>query len=413
MQPAVSVDAVGKRFWHHAPDTTRTWKDAALAGFRDLRKRRRFWALKDVSFDVRPGSTVGLMGPNGAGKSSLLRLIGGVGRPDEGRIEVVGRTGAIIELGTGFNGELTGRENVILGGVVGGLTRQAVIERSDAIVAFAELEDFIDEPVRTYSSGMVARLAFSLATHIDADVLLIDEVLSVGDISFQQRCIDRLKDFQRGGVTMVIVSHDAQILTDLCDEIVWLRSGSVVATGPPHEIAQRYRAAMVDQTRGVTPDDVAEAVTPDGVALRVHENRFGSQRAQVTCARVVDAFGRSVREIRSGEPVRVGLEVCIAPDLGDVHVGAHLLRADGVICLDTSTMIAAGSAREGRLDVRLDIDRLDLAAGDYAFDVGLYSTDWEETYDYHVQAYPVRVVGPQGGSGTLAPPLRWTTERDT
>jgi lipopolysaccharide transport system ATP-binding protein len=338
----------------------------------------------------------------------LLRLIGGVGRPDTGRIDVHGRIGAITELGTGFNAELTGRESVMVAGVIAGLTRKQVRARFGDIVAFAELEDFVDEPVRTYSSGMVARLAFALATHVDAEVLLVDEVLAVGDISFQRRCIDRLKEFQRAGVTMVIVSHDPHMLTDLCDEVIWLRAGRVMTTGPPHEIAARYEAAMAEKTRSLTPADVPDAVTPSGLRLRIQENRFGSQEARITTVRVLDLFGEPQQQIRSGEAVALVFESCVPPELNEVHLGVHLIRSDGVMCLDLHTTLHARAPDDERRSCRLQIDRLDLAGGDYAFDVGIYSSDWERPYDYHWRAYPLRVVGPHGGAGALAPPIAWS-----
>ena len=408
MPPAVTVQDVGKRYWHHVSVRPRTWKDAALGGYRYLRNRERFWVLKDVTFDVGSGETLGFMGPNGAGKSTLLRLIGGVGRPDEGKIEVAGRIGAITELGTGFNPELSGRETVMLAGVIAGLTRRHLRSRFDEIVAFAELERFIDEPIRTYSSGMVARLAFAIATHVDADVLLVDEVLAVGDIAFQRRCINRMKEFQRSGVTLIIVSHDPQMLTDLCTEIVWLRAGRVIAIGPPHEIAVRYQAAMAERTRSITPDDVPDAVTPSGIHLRIHENRFGSQHVRFTAVRVVAPTGDPLIEVRSGDPVWVLFDVCVPPDVGEVHVGAHLIRDDGVVCLDTHTTLPAQGDASAQRSCRLRIDRLDLADGDYAFDVGVYSADWEVPYDYHLRAYPLRIKGPQRGSGVLGPPLDWS-----
>jgi hypothetical protein len=280
--------------------------------------------------------------------------------------------------------------------------------RLDEIVSFAELEGFIDEPIRTYSSGMVARLSFAIATHVDADLLLIDEVLAVGDIGFQQRCLEQLKHLQRSGVTMIVVSHDAQLLTDLCDETVWLRGGRVVATGPPQEIASRYEAAMAEKTRGLTPRDVPDAVTPGGVKLRIHENRFGSQQAKITSVRVVDALGQPQSEIRSGQPVALLFETSIPARVGDVHLGAHLVRSDGVLCLDANTTLVTDARGGERKALRLDIERLDLGGGDYAFDVGIYASDWDHPHDYHWRAYPLRIVGPPGGSGTLAPPLAWS-----
>jgi lipopolysaccharide transport system ATP-binding protein len=225
-------------------------------------------------------------------------------------------------------------------------------------VAFAQLEEFIDAPLRTYSTGMVTRLAFSIASHIDPDVLLVDEALSVGDISFQQRCIERMNEFRRAGVTILLVSHDPNRIRDLCDEVIWLRGGTLVAHGPPMEVTARYVASQAEATRRITPHDVPVAYTPAGLPLTV-------------------------------------------------HVGATLRRSDELICLDTYTTVEAGT---GPARARLNIERLDIAAGEYLLDVGIYSADWNRTYDYHFGAYPLTVLGPEPGAGMMAPPLSWQVE---
>jgi lipopolysaccharide transport system ATP-binding protein len=209
-----------------------------------LRPAETFWALRDVSFTVAPAQMVGLIGHNGAGKSSLLRLIGGVGRPDAGRIEVSGRLGALLDLGAGFHAELTGRENAMINGVISGLTRAEVRRQFDSIVDFAELAAFIDSPLRTYSSGMIMRLAFAVAVHIEPDVLLIDEDLSVGDIAFQEKCLRRVAEFKARGCTILLVSHNADLVSQLCDEALWLRAGRVAAHGPAAPVVEQYVRAM-------------------------------------------------------------------------------------------------------------------------------------------------------------------------
>lgn len=208
-----------------------------------MRHSERFWALKDVSFDVKPGCALGLIGSNGSGKSTLLRLVGGVGKPDSGSIAVRGRVGALLDFGAGFNPDLTGRENVMVGGVISGLTRKEVLKRLDAIVAFAELESFIDNPLRTYSSGMQMRLGFAVAIHTEADVLLIDEVLSVGDHSFQRKCLERIARFKAQGRTIVLVSHDLNMVREFCDDALWLNSGLVMLRGRPDLVIGKYMEA--------------------------------------------------------------------------------------------------------------------------------------------------------------------------
>jgi lipopolysaccharide transport system ATP-binding protein len=249
-----------------------TFQEVVLRGFR-RRRQGHFWALADISFKVTPGRMVGIMGFNGAGKSTLLRLVAGVGRPTAGRIEIKGRLGALLELGVGFNQELTGRENIRISGVCQGLTRREVRQRFDDIVAFAELEEFLDYPLRTYSSGMRLRLAFAVSSHIDPEVLLVDEVLAVGDLAFQKKCQERMKRFKENGCTGLIVSHSPQAIRRLCDDAIWLDHGRVVAYGPVKEVVGQYVEATgtSDDDAGAEPKDgapkgAAGAADPDAAA---------------------------------------------------------------------------------------------------------------------------------------------------
>jgi lipopolysaccharide transport system ATP-binding protein len=221
-----------------------TLQEVVIRGFR-WRRTDYFWALADISFRVNPGRMVGIMGFNGAGKSTLLRLVAGVGFPTGGRIELKGRIGAILDLGVGFHPELTGRENVFVSGVASGLTRREVADRFDSIVAFSELEAFLDYPLRTYSTGMHMRLAFAVASHIEPEVLLIDEVLAVGDMAFQRKCMDRLASFKNNGCTGLIVSHGTEAVLRLCDDVIWLDRGRIVTYGPAEDVVRQY----VDATR--------------------------------------------------------------------------------------------------------------------------------------------------------------------
>jgi lipopolysaccharide transport system ATP-binding protein len=215
-----------------------------VQGFRKLRASETFWALHDVDLDVPCGACLGLVGANGAGKSTLLRLIADVGRPDAGTIDVRGRLSALLDLGTGFHPDLTGRENVFLGGVIGGLTRNEVRRRFDEIVAFAELESFIDNPLRTFSSGMRLRLAFSVAALTEPEILLVDEVLVVGDLAFQHKCMRRIEDLKAKGCTLMVCTHDPGLVRELCDSAVWLDAGRVAAAGSPAMVVDDYiRAA--------------------------------------------------------------------------------------------------------------------------------------------------------------------------
>ena len=400
MDVALRTGGLGKRYRRYPADQPRTIKEAALRGFRPT-KKETFWAVRDVTLEIPAGRTVGVIGANGAGKSTLLRLLAGVEHPDEGSVEVNGRVGALLELGASFHPELTGRENVILAAVVAGLTRNQARARMDEIVEFAQLEEFIDSPLRTYSSGMQMRLAFSVASHVDPEILIVDEALSVGDISFQRRCIERLDRFRRDGVTIVFVSHDPGRVRQICDEVVWLRGGQVAAMGAPMEVAGLYVQSQADAAKRMTPQDAPIAFTPDGTVLEAHRNRFGSLRGTIESVRILTAWDEPCARIDTGSPVRLQIDYS-TPSAG--FISATIRRADEMICLDTVTTVPEND-RHGR--VILDVERLDLGGGEYVFDVGLYNQDWSETYDYHFGAYPFTVAGPSARAGLMAPPMQW------
>lgn len=240
MGQAIVVQNLSKQFRRYHPDRPRTLQEALLRGLRWIRPVEYFWALHDVSFSIAHGRMVGVIGRNGAGKSTLLRLIGGVGRPDKGVVKVHGQVGALLDLGTGFHPELTGRENVFVSGVIAGLTRREVTQHFDSIVAFAELEEFIDSPLRTYSTGMQMRLGFAVAVHVEPELLLIDEILSVGDLAFQHKSFERIVEFKARGCTIVVVTHNTARIRELCDEALWLQAGRLMAHGPAAEVVDQY-----------------------------------------------------------------------------------------------------------------------------------------------------------------------------
>ena len=240
MLPAIAVESLGKRFRCYAKHRPHTMMEAALAGFRGVRTTNYFWALRNVSFTVAPGEMLGIVGKNGAGKSTLLRLLGRVGRPEEGRITLTGRVGALLDLGAGFHPDLTGRENVLVNAVVAGLLEREARRQFDPIVQFAELSDFIDHPVRTYSTGMMMRLAFSVAVHTHPKILLVDEYLSVGDQDFQNKCLNRIAQMKAEGCAIVWISHNAGQIRDLCDRAIWLHQGSIRLAGDPALVVSQY-----------------------------------------------------------------------------------------------------------------------------------------------------------------------------
>jgi lipopolysaccharide transport system ATP-binding protein len=244
MNQAIVIQTLGKRFRRYRKDRPFTFQEAVVSGFGRLQPVDWFWALREISFTVPRGEVLGVIGANGAGKSTLLGLIGGIGRPEEGRLEVHGRVGGLLELGAGFHPDLTGRENVIVNGIICGLTRREVDRRFAEIIAFAELEEAINDPLRTYSTGMRMRLGFSIAAHTEPEILLVDEVLAVGDIAFQQKCLDRIRQYQKRGCTIVIVSHNTTQIRDFCDRVIWLQAGRIQACDGPGLVVDQYEQAM-------------------------------------------------------------------------------------------------------------------------------------------------------------------------
>jgi lipopolysaccharide transport system ATP-binding protein len=231
---------LGKRFRRYRADRPRSAKEAFLRGLRGIRSSETFWALRNVDLEIGPGRMLGIIGHNGAGKSTLLQLICGVGRLDEGSVETRGRVAGLLELGAGFHPDLTGRENVLVSGVIAGLTRSEVLHRFDSIVEFAELASFIDSPLRTYSQGMRLRLGFAIATHTEPEVLVIDEMLAVGDRRFRRKCLDRIAEFKSTGCAIAIASHDLNSVREHCDEAIQLRHGEIVARGASEAVARQY-----------------------------------------------------------------------------------------------------------------------------------------------------------------------------
>ena len=371
----------------------------------------RRWVLSDVSLEARPGESVGLIGTNGAGKSTLLRLAAGLGRPTRGTIRRPDSAAAVLNFDAWFDGELTGRENAVTALVVNGWRRAEAIELLAAVLEFAELEDFADAPVRTYSEGMKLRLAFGVVAQLNPEALFIDEVIAVGDLRFQQKCMDRIEALRAAGATLIVASHDLDYIVANCDRAIWLQAGVVRASGSSEGVVDDYRAAMRSATLDRTP--APDSGSTDGLELR--RNRYGSQEATIDAVTLRDGTGAPADEIRTGGGLTVSLS--LSPRDGPIAepiVGIAIHRvSDGVICYESST--ESDGVRVGVLDdalqVELSFERLDLMPGEYLLDAGLYRGDWEFAYDFHWQAYALRVVGSQNDKGIFRPPHRWQVVR--
>ncbi len=344
----IVVDRVSRTFRVTA-QAQRTIKDLFVA--RGRRGVREVQALDDVSLRVEPGEAVGLVGRNGSGKSTLLRIVSGIVKPTSGRVETTGRVASLLELGAGFHPDFTGRENVYLNGSIHGLSRSRVRELMDEIVAFAELEEFIDLPVRTYSSGMFMRLGFSVAAHIQADVLLLDEVFAVGDEQFQRKCFGKIAEFKHRGGTIVFVSHDAHAVERLCDRAILLRQGKVAFDGETREAIAAYRQLLAGEA------------SPDEVAAGLQE--WGTGEARVVSARLLDGDGAERTQFASGEAVTVELAVSAASGVAPPRVELEL-RDDGGLVLGTvatETAELGWNGGDGKRLLRFHLDRLPLADG--------------------------------------------------
>lgn len=403
----IHVESVSKRFRLYAKDRPSTLQEVLVRGVRKLSVQEEFWALQDVSLEVAAGEMVGVIGRNGAGKSSLLRLAGGIGQPDRGRIVVDGRLGALIDLGAGFHPELTGRENVYMNGVISGLTRRQVSAILDEIVAFAELQEFIDSPVRTYSSGMQLRLAFAVAVHVQPEVLLVDEVLAVGDLGFQRKCLDRINELRSQGAAILFVTHDLVQVQQICNRVVWLNKGRVAAWGPAEEVVSAYRRSMLGSGQGVA---AAQDSTDDGIAprLRHNVNRFGTLEVELQDVRLSDENGLSFDVLPPGRALIVETKWCAPKPIGPLILSVGVHSEDGLLLCEVHRPMNKLPALQGAIKVQFD--RLDLAEGTYFVDVGAYAADWSITYDYHWHVHRMTVGGPAGpseGKGPLRPPFHW------
>jgi lipopolysaccharide transport system ATP-binding protein len=366
MKPGQIVVEHATRSFRVYPKPMRTLKELVVS--RGRVRGEDVWALRDVSVAVDAGESVGVVGRNGSGKSTLLRLLAGIIRPTSGRVDVGGRVGSLLELGAGFHPDFTGRENVYLNGSILGLRRAYIREQLDEIVAFAELERFIDLPVRTYSSGMYMRLGFAIASHLAADVLLLDEVFAVGDEGFQRKCFGKVREFKERGGTIVFVSHDATAVGRLCERAVLLRDGAVDVDGPTREAMLRYHRQLSEER------DPAERQA----GLR----EWGSGEVRVVDAALVGVEGEERRQLLSGEPFRLRLRIAAkqplpAPRLTwELREEAGLLLAAGVV--DLGELGWDGTAGERFL--LFDADRAPLSDGRFLLRFALGDAEGARTY---------------------------------
>ena len=363
-----------------------------LYGFLTGRKTwREHRALDGISLDIPPGQSLGIVGRNGAGKSTLLKILAGVIDPTAGSVSIAGKISAILELGIGIQPEFSGRESIIFSGLCLGLTRHEIEERFDDIVEFSGLADVLDRPVRTYSTGMQARLSFSVAASVDAEIMIVDEALSVGDARFQLKCFNRFEELRRKGTTILLVSHNMSTVIGYCDRAILIEQGKLVEDGKPQEIDHAYQRLLFH----APAMSAGPAPKHDGNASGSHNLRFGNGKAKIKQVRLYDSSGKETASLQSAENFMLRFQIEVREPIHDLVVGLLVRSPKGIdLCgIDTkSDPSAAVDASTPGLIQAVVTGQMNLAQGDYFFTVGLAHTDGEKI-DLLYDALQVRVVG--------------------
>lgn len=392
--PVIRVDDVSKTFrLYH--ERVMSLKERVV----NLRRARyeEFWALKDVSLAIERGETAGLIGPNGSGKSTLLKLVASIIRPTKGRIETRGRIASLLELGAGFHPDLTGRENVYLNASILGLTKRETDRHFDDIVAFSELQPFIDTQVRHYSSGMYVRLGFAVAVHVDPEILIVDEVLAVGDEAFQRKCIDRIRRFQSEGRTIVFVTHAVEVVRQICSRAFFLHKGRLEAEGEPAEVILAYREAIHGQAH---------------LEARPQEER-GDQQVRIVGVRLTDAQGAERTTYRAGDDLHVTIDLEAAVPVEDPMVGIAVFDERETLLLGTNSDLEGVElgTLHGKTRVSFACRDIPMRDGRYAITVGITTKDHRHVYHWQEKAYRFRCDRTTVVDGALEIPVSIQVER--
>lgn len=369
-------------------------------------------AVNDLTMRVPRGASLGVIGKNGSGKSTLLKLITGIYKPDSGKISVNGRIAALIELGAGFHPDFTGRENLMLGGVMHGLSRAEIAAKINKIIDFAELRHVIDDPVRTYSSGMYMRLGFSLAIHTEPDVLLVDEVLAVGDASFVAKCKERLAELRKAQTTLLLVTHDLDAVERWCDEVIWLNKGVVMDRGEPRRVIDKYRTYIEHEAEEELKADAAlvksEPVPTTNIDNPVASERWGSREVEITAVRLLDPAGVEKLLFHPEDGLKIEISYKSNEAVSDLVFGVAFHRADGLLMHGSNTeieRIPVKPLKAGR--VIYNVSRLGFYEGQYVIDVAAHRQDGYP-FDYRrcIQRFTVR--SPFAQVGVCVPQHSWS-----
>jgi len=396
-----------KKMFRVYRDRGNTLKDRIL--FAGRRKYEEHWVLNGVSFEVKRGEAVGLIGQNGCGKSTTLKMLTKILYPDAGTIEMKGRVSSLIELGAGFHPDLSGRENIYTNASIFGLSRKEIDERLEDIIAFSELEAFIDDPVRTYSSGMYMRLAFAVAINVDADILLIDEILAVGDAAFQAKCFRKLQEIKGRGTTIVIVSHAMSQLELICDRSIWIADGLVRMDGKPRDVHPRYMEWM---SRKNQQEEKKEDERENGEVSETDNEgnlkRWGSGEARMTGVKVIGADGTEKTDFSPWDPFTIHIDYTAQKPLDDAVIGLAIYRSDGTLVYGTNTLIDTSSPvtlqTSGTVDLK--IDGLSAANGSYSIDLAIHRPDGFN-YDFWRDICTIQIADKVQTPGEIALSHQW------
>lgn len=370
-----------------------------------FKKRNRYeerQVLKDISFTVKKGEAVGLIGHNGCGKSTTLKLLTKIMYPDSGTITMHGRVSSLIELGAGFHPDMSGKENIYTNAAIFGLTKKEIDDRLDDIIAFSELEDFIDNPVRTYSSGMYMRLAFSVAINVDADILLIDEILAVGDANFQSKCFNKLKEIKRDGTTIVIVSHSLGQIEQICDRSIWIHEGKIRAEGIPKLIDLEYLEFMgrkLQESKQKELENKSSKNEEDN-NNKSDKKRWGNGKAEITSVKAFTPDGKLSNAFKTGENIIIKVNYKITEVFASPVFGIGIFNSDGVQCYGTNTRI--DQLDEFSLDkdgsAEICLNNVNLLAGQYLIDIAIESGEGIPV-DYYREALKIDMISSKGDVG--------------
>lgn len=408
--PVIRVEGLTKLYRRTMPgDRLRTLKSALVGGSltRDLKREEAIAALEGVDFTVGRGEAFGVIGGNGSGKSTLLKLVAGMLKPSTGRIVVDGRVAALIELGAGFHPEISGRENVFINGAVLGLSRKRIEQRYEEIVEFSGLADFMEEPVKNYSSGMYVRLGFAVAVHTDPDVLLVDEVLAVGDEAFAHRCIRRIEEFLAGGKTLLLVSHSLDLVESVCDRVLWLENGVQRLVGTPRRVIDAYRQSVAEAEGEAHQTARQQRQQQTQVGADGEPLRWGSREAEIVSVRLLGEDGERYN-LESGEPAIFEIKARSAQPLSDFVFGVAVATPRGIECWGTNTDLGGlvPGVFDGEATIRLACPALRLGPGDYTVDAAIHSRDGAP-YDYQRRVITFTVSSRERGIGLYFPEHFW------